>query len=165
MGSGKAPSVLPAHTPEGSVWTQIVLEIFQLNGELIAAGDSLGSEVGLTAARWQVIGAITDGRLTVAQIGRRMGLTRQSVRRTVDLLEGEKMVERVSNPDHRSAELVQLTSRGAQAYAAISRRQIDWANRCAGSLSLSALQTTLRTLRAVRGRVLPAATAGRKKSG
>ena|SRR5215510_6172653 len=165
MTSRKSPSELPPYTPEGSVWTEIVLEIFQLNGELITAGDSLGRELGLTASRWQVIGAIRDGRLTVAQIGRRMGLTRQSVRRTVDLLEGEKMVERVPNPDHRSAELVQLTSRGAQAYAAISRRQIDWANRCAGSLSLSALQTTLRTLRAVRARVVPEASAIRKKSG
>jgi DNA-binding MarR family transcriptional regulator len=60
-----------------------------------------------------------------SQIARRVGLTRQSVRRTVDLLEAEKVVERVPNPDHRAAELVRLTSRGTPACAAIARRQVN----------------------------------------
>jgi DNA-binding MarR family transcriptional regulator len=147
------------HTPEGFAWTEIAVEIFRLNGELVAAGDELGSELGLTTARWQVMGTITHGPLTVAQIARRMGLTRQSVRRTVDVLEGKKVVERAPNPDHRAAELARLTPRGAQAYAAVSRRQLSWANRCADSLSLSALQATLQTLREMRERLESEATA------
>jgi DNA-binding MarR family transcriptional regulator len=153
LSMSKKPAKSATHSPEGSAWTEIVLEVFRLNGELVAAGDELGSELGLTTARWQVMGAIADAPLTVAQIGRRMGLTRQSVRRTVDLLEGEKIVERVPNPDHRASELVRLTSRGTQAFAAISREQVSWANRCADSLALPALETTLQTLRQMRERL------------
>jgi hypothetical protein len=38
--------------------TELVLEIFRLNGELIAMGDALVGDIGLTSARWQVMGAI-----------------------------------------------------------------------------------------------------------
>ena len=144
------PNALPGHTLQGATFTEVVLEVFRLNGELLAAGDRLAVGLGLTAARWQVMGAVAKLPLTVAQIARRMGLARQSVHRTVGLLEREGIAERFPNPDHRSAELVQLTDRGAKAFAAISKRQVSWANRCAGALSLSSLETTLRTLKALR---------------
>ncbi|HKD43538.1 MAG TPA: helix-turn-helix domain-containing protein [Myxococcaceae bacterium] len=144
------PNALPGHTVHGAAFTEVVLEVFRLNGELLAAGDQLAAGLGLTAARWQVMGAVAQVPLTAAQIARRMGLARQSVHRTVGLLEREGVAERIPNPDHRSADLVRLTDRGTKAYAAISQRQVSWANRCASSLSLSSLETTLRTLRAVR---------------
>jgi hypothetical protein len=33
--------------------TDLVIEIFRLNGLLIASGDALVAETGLTSARWQ----------------------------------------------------------------------------------------------------------------
>ena len=38
--------------------TDLVLEVFRLNGRLIASGDVLVAKIGLTSARWQVLGAI-----------------------------------------------------------------------------------------------------------
>jgi len=38
--------------------TDLVLEVFRLNGRLIMAGDALVARIGLTSARWQVLGAI-----------------------------------------------------------------------------------------------------------
>jgi hypothetical protein len=38
--------------------TQLVLETFRLNGCLLIAGDALVADIGLTSARWQVLGAI-----------------------------------------------------------------------------------------------------------
>ena len=40
--------------------TDLVLEVFRLNGRMIASGDSLVAKIGLTSARWQVLGAIDD---------------------------------------------------------------------------------------------------------
>src|SRR2546428_83660 len=67
-------------TPKGKTATDVVLQTFRANGLFLAAGDLLAAEEGLTAARWQVLGAIAlAGRpLTVPQIARRMGLTRQA---------------------------------------------------------------------------------------
>lgn len=38
--------------------TELILETFRLNGRLLAAGDALVANIGLTSARWQVLGAI-----------------------------------------------------------------------------------------------------------
>jgi DNA-binding MarR family transcriptional regulator len=67
------------HSPSEAAMTDLVLEIFRVNGLLLAVGDRLTKELGLTSARWQVMGALADGPLTAAQIARKMGLKRQSV--------------------------------------------------------------------------------------
>lgn len=60
--------------------------IFRLNGFFLHAGERLTSEIGLTTVRWQVLGAVLHEPLTVSAVARDMGLTRQSVQRTADLL-------------------------------------------------------------------------------
>lgn len=95
--------VRSARTARGEAATELVLRVFRANGVLLAAGDRLAAEQGLTSARWQVLGALAlAGRpLTVAQIARRMGLTRQSVQASVDRLRRATLLEADENPDHR----------------------------------------------------------------
>jgi DNA-binding MarR family transcriptional regulator len=76
-------------TPAGEALTDLILEVFRVNGDLISAGDRIASEFGQSSARWQVLGAIEDEAMTVPAIARRMGLTRQAVQRTVDVLADE----------------------------------------------------------------------------
>ena len=64
----------------------LVLEVFRLSGALLRHGAALTAPMGQIQARWQVIGAVAEARCTVPQIARRMGMTRQSVQRIVDLL-------------------------------------------------------------------------------
>src|SRR5215472_5647353 len=115
-----------ARTPEGGAATDVVLATFRVNGLLHAAGHRLAEQEGLTAARWQVLGALAlAGRpLTVPQIARRMGLTRQAVQATV----------------------IRLTELGSQKYAALDRRQARWINALAAGLEISDLATTARLL-------------------
>ena len=92
--------------------TALILETFRLNGRLLAAGDQLVGDLGLSSARWQVLGAIEEAPLPVAQIARDMGLTRQSVQRLADVLEAAGLVEYAVNPNHRRAKLVRLSNQG-----------------------------------------------------
>lgn len=48
-----------------------------------SAGDEIAVPEQLTAARWLVLGALQDGPLSPAEIARRRGLQRQSVRESV----------------------------------------------------------------------------------
>ena len=132
--------------------TELILEIFRVNGDLLAAGDRLTRDLGQTSARWQVLGAIRNKAQPVSGIARDMGLARQSVQRTVDLLEAEGVVEYADNPAHRRARLVRLTPAGQQTLTAISRRQIDWANRLARALPVSEaeIRTAVAVLRHLR---------------
>ena len=135
-------------TSEGETATDVVLATFRANGLLLAAGDDLAGEEGLTSARWQVLGAITlaDRPLTVPQIARRMGLTRQSVHVTVNRLVDEGLLELAPNADHRRSQLVRLTEDGTAKYSAIDARQAVWVNRLAGGIGRVQLETTARVL-------------------
>jgi DNA-binding MarR family transcriptional regulator len=135
-------------TPEGEAATQVILSAFRAHGLLLAAGDLLAANEGLTSARWQVLGAITlAGRpLTVPQIARRMGLTRQSVHASVNRLVRDALLELTPNADHRRSQLVSLTKSGKAKYLAIDRRQVGWVNRLASEVGRSDLETTARVL-------------------
>jgi DNA-binding MarR family transcriptional regulator len=153
-------------TAAGDAATEVVLRTFRANGLLLAAGDLLAAEEGLTSARWQVLGAVTlAGRpLTVPQIARRMGLTRQSVQASVDRLRGEALVEAGENPDHRRSPLIRLTELGSKRYAAVQRRQARWINELAAGLEVSELSTAARVLGELSDRLDTNARSGERSS-
>jgi len=122
------------HTPEGADFTKLLLETFRLNGALIAAGDQLVGDLGLTSARWQVLGALQESPVTVAEIARRMGLTRQNVQRIADCLANDGFVTTSANPAHRRAKLYSLTPHGRTVMGEVRNRQAEWANRIADGI-------------------------------
>jgi len=128
--------------------THLILQVFKLNGRLLAAGDRLVQDIGLTSARWQVLGAIAlaDTPQPVANIARAMGLSRQAVQRTVNELVTTGLLELVPNPHHQKASLVVLTKRGAAAYEAAHARQVPWARMLGGGVRESDLVTAERVL-------------------
>ena len=135
-------------TPTGEAATELILSAFRANGLLLDAGDLLSADEGLTSARWQVLGAIAlaERPLTVPQIARRIGLTRQSVHASVGRLVHDGLVELAPNADHRRSPLVCLTEPGRATYAAIDRRQRAWVNRLSDGIDRSELETTARVL-------------------
>jgi DNA-binding MarR family transcriptional regulator len=141
----------PSHTPEGAALTDLFLEVFRLNGALLTEGDRLVGDIGLTSARWQVMGAaaLSPVPLPVAAIARNMGLTRQAVQRVANDLEQAGFVRFAPNPHHQRAQLVVLTASGAAAYHAAIARQAPWANRIAAGLDhrrIRAARTVLRRI-------------------
>jgi DNA-binding MarR family transcriptional regulator len=135
--------------------TDLVLEIFRLNGLLITAGDALVAGTGLTSARWQVVGAIAlqQGRAPVAHIANAMGLTRQSVQRIADELEKTGIVEFRDNPHHKRAKLMTLTAKGHALHEAAMQLQKPWVTALAAGIDHSALQATLTVLTELRARL------------
>lgn len=141
------------HTLEGTVLTDLILETFRLNGRLLAAGDSLTREDGLSSARWQVLGAVDAEALPVAQIARNMGLTRQAVQRVANILANDGLVAFADNPNHRRAKLVGLTARGRAALDKTMAKQVEWSKQLASGLTSRQLTSALSTLRTIRQRL------------
>jgi len=141
-------------TPAADAFTDLVFEIFRLNGRILAAGEVLTDEFALTTARWQVLGSVGfAGPQTVAQIARNMGLQRQSVQRTVDLLTEEGCLALTDNPNHARAKLVVLTKMGEAKLAKITQRQHIWANRIVKGLPDRPIAHAVSTLREIRQRL------------
>jgi DNA-binding MarR family transcriptional regulator len=132
--------------------TGLVLETFRLNGRLLARGDALVADLGLTSARWQVLGAmaLSPVPLSVAHVARNMGLTRQAVQRLVNEMERGGLVRFAPNPHHQRAKLVLLSATGKTAFAAAMKRQGPWAKDVATGLSARQIETATATLRIIR---------------
>ena len=144
---------LTVHTSAGRAFTELILETFRFNGRLLAAGDRLTAPLGLTSARWQVLGAIEHGPLPVAQIARNMGVSRQGVQRIADSLEEEGIVVYDPNPNHERAKLVKLSERGLGLVQELAKRQIRWANRIAAVANSEEFDSTVRLMRRLRLRL------------
>jgi DNA-binding MarR family transcriptional regulator len=127
-------------TPAAGALSWLVVQVMQLNGLLTAAGDALAAPAGQTSARWQVLAAVEDAPLSVAQIARAMNLTRQSVQRVADLLEGDGLTVYEDNPAHARAKLLRLTPKGRESLSAIQARQKVWANALAAPMEESQLR-------------------------
>lgn len=137
-----------ARTPAGDAATKLILSTFRANGLFLDAGDLLSADKGLTSARWQVLGAIAlaDRPLTVPQIARRMGLTRQSVHASVNRLVRDGFLELRPNADHRTSSLIGLTKSGRARYEAIDARQVEWINKLSRGVARSDIDTAVRVL-------------------
>lgn len=125
----------PGHTAEGAALSRAILSTFRLNGALMQAGDELIRDLGVSSSQWQVLGAIAQGPISVAQIARELGRRRQGVQPTVDRLEKAGFVEFQENPNHRRAKLVALTKQGSSVLKKINARQESWVNDLAEELS------------------------------
>src|SRR5271165_971685 len=130
-------------TPAGTALTDLILDLFRLSSRILTAGDRLVAGLGLTSARWQVLGSIVAGDRPqpVAWLARDMGANRQNVQRIVNDLEAEGLVAFETNPHHRRAQLVVLTDKGRQAFDAAMRLQAPWINHLADGLSVKDLNT------------------------
>lgn len=134
-------------SPRGLEFSELLVEVFRVNGLLLAAGDALARPSGLTSARWQVLGVVDHEPSTIAQVARTMGLTRQSVRETADALVRDGLIEFRENPAHRRARLMVLTEPGRAALREVEERQASWANGVGDRLPLAELRAAVATLR------------------
>ncbi|MEW8185030.1 MAG: MarR family transcriptional regulator [Candidatus Thiodiazotropha endolucinida] len=137
------------HTREGHLYTAIVLQIFKLGGLLVSEGDELTRELGLTSARWKVLGALaySESPMTVSQIAHSMGQTRQGVQRLSDAMVKEGILAYEDNPHHKKAKLVAMTPKGEDVFQALERKQIPWANQNSFDISSQDLDIALDVLR------------------
>lgn len=139
-------------TRGGDALTNLVLDVFRLNNLLLTAGDRLVARLGLTSARWQILGAIVDAEhpQPVAWLARNLGANRQNVQRIVNDLQKEGLVAFEPNPHHRRAQLVVLTDKGRHAYDAAIRLQAPWINGLSDGLLIRDIETARRVVAGVR---------------
>ena len=139
-------------TPAGEALTDLMLDLFRLNSAILAAGDRLVAPLGLTSARWQILGAIASAERPqpVAWLARDLGANRQNVQRIVNDLHADGLVAFEPNPHHRRAQLVVLTDPGSEAFKAAMEMQVPWVNQVSKGVSAADLQTMHRVITALR---------------
>ncbi|MFJ7075648.1 MarR family winged helix-turn-helix transcriptional regulator [Streptomyces sp. NPDC098781] len=122
------------------------LGVFRLNGQFLAVAEELARPSGLTAAWWQVLGAVLGEPLPVSGIARAMGITRQSVQRIADLLVDKGLAEYRPNPAHRRAKLLAPTEEGRTAISRIDPGHAVFADRLAEAFGEAELADAVQIL-------------------
>src|SRR5258708_33817411 len=107
-------------TPAGEALTNLMLDLFRLSSRLLTVGDRLVAGLGLTSARWQILGAVTyaERPQPVAWLARDLGANRQNVQRIVNDLHKEGLVTFEVNPHHLRAPPVTLTAKARRTFKA-----------------------------------------------
>ncbi|MEI2808290.1 MarR family winged helix-turn-helix transcriptional regulator [Albidovulum sp.] len=131
--------------------TDLILAVFRVNNQIVAWGDRLVADLGLTSARWQVLGVIvaSDRPQPVAWLARDLGGNRQNVQRIANDLERQGMVAFQPNPHHRRAQLVVLTDEGRRIYDAAISLYNPRINALAGDVSAADIEAALRVVGAL----------------
>ena len=142
-------------TPAGDALTSLMLDLFRFNSLLLTAGDRLVAGLGLTSARWQILGAIVSAERPqpVAWLARDLGANRQNVQRIVNDLHKERLVAFAANPHHRRAQLVVLTDKGRRMFDAAMRLQAPWVDSLSDGLLVKDIETVRRVVTALRTRL------------
>ncbi len=147
------PKSTPAKwTPSGAALSGVMLDFFRLNSLILTAGDRLVAPLGLTSARWQVLGAIVAAERPqpVAWLARTLGANRQNVQRIVNDLKGDELLGFAANPHHRRAQLVVLTDKGRRAFEAAMRLQVPWINSLSDGLAVKDIEAVARVVAVLR---------------
>jgi DNA-binding MarR family transcriptional regulator len=139
-------------TPSGDALTRLMLDLFRLNSLVVIAGDRLVAPLGLTSARWQVLGAIVAAERPqpVAWLARDLGANRQNVQRIVNDLQREGLVTFAPNPHHKRAQLIVLTDKGQRAFKSAMELQGAWVNKLADGVATKDLETVHRVILTLR---------------
>ena len=137
----------PPMSGAGEALVEVILETFRLNAGLLEVAQRHGAAGELTAAWWQVLGGVIDEPRSVADVGRRMGVTRQAVQRIADLLVERGLAEYRPNPAHRRAKLLACTEAGYWAIRRIAIVNHPWADEVGGQVGEAELRQALQTMR------------------
>ncbi|MGE4336841.1 MAG: MarR family winged helix-turn-helix transcriptional regulator [Pigmentiphaga sp.] len=143
-----SPAAPDANT---QAFTDLVWLVFRLNGTLLHWGDALVEPLGLTGARWQMLGVIslTARPLTAPQIGQAMGVTRQGAQKQLNLLLEQGLVESRPNPAHQRSPLYALTPRGYEVHEQAVTLWMERASEIASQLSPTNTRGACTTLEAM----------------
>ena len=139
----------PGSPTDQELLSGLALASFKLNGQFLDVADALAKPAGLTATWWQVLGAVITTPQTVAGIAREMGITRQSVQRTADLLVERGLAGYRDNPAHRRAKLLARTDAGNAAIRAINPQHRAFAARLVAAQGRTELAAALDSMRAL----------------
>jgi DNA-binding MarR family transcriptional regulator len=105
-------------TPASNALTDLIRAVIRMNATVQKSGTRLMKGTGITNARWQTLSDLfaLEKPVTVSELARYMGLTRQAVQRLADDMARDGLVEFVKNPGDARAMHLLLTDAGRSTY-------------------------------------------------
>jgi DNA-binding MarR family transcriptional regulator len=138
-------------TPASNALTDLIRAVIRMNATVQKSGTRLMRGTGITNARWQTLSELSaiEQPVTVSELARHMGLTRQAVQRLADDMASDGLVEFAANPGDARAMHLLLTEAGRAAYYDALEREWQWANAIAADFDVAQITGTVALLEAI----------------
>lgn len=110
---------------------------------------------GITNARWQILSELStfEKRVTVSELSRHMGLTRQAIQRIADDMASDGLIGFVENPGDARAMHLLVTAAGKATYDEALEREWQWANAIAEDFDAEQIARAVKLLEAITQRM------------
>jgi DNA-binding MarR family transcriptional regulator len=138
-------------TPASNALTDLIRTVLRMNTTVQKSGTRLMQGTGITTARWQMLSELCafEKRVTVSELARHMGLTRQAIQRLADDMANDGLVKFVENPGDARAMHLLLTKAGRARYDEALEREWQWANAIAEEFDTEQITCAVALLEAV----------------
>ena len=130
-------------------FTQFTRALFAANNMVFKHGDLTTGEYQQTSARWRVLDNIEPCPLTVSQIAKLTGYTRQSIQRLADALVEEGLAAYEPASDQRTKNVC-ITEQGRELLERLAEYENEWVARITQTLSIQELTDLTQALEKVR---------------
>ncbi len=108
----------------GNINAEIIAAMERFNRGLLDKKKALVKNYGTSLGQAVVLKFLSDkGQMTVPQIARRLGVSRQNIQVIVNKLNGAGQVLADNNPDHQLSPLILLTEKGQQTSKVLSDQE------------------------------------------
>jgi DNA-binding MarR family transcriptional regulator len=138
-------------TPASNALTDLIRTVLRMNATVQKSGTRLMRGTGITNARWQTLSELfaLEQRVTVSELARHMGLTRQAIQRLADDMAKDGLVEFVENPGDARAMHLLLTEAGRATYDDALEREWQWSNAIAADFDAEQIDRAVALLEAI----------------
>ena len=130
-------------------FTQFTRALFAAHNMVLKHGDLVTGKYQQTSARWRILGNIEPCPLTVSQIAKQTGYTRQSIQRLANELVDEGLATYESAIDRRTKNVC-ITEKGRETLEKLAAYENEWVVRITQRLSVEELTDLTLALEKVR---------------
>ena len=130
-------------------FTQFTRALFAAHNMVLKHGDLVTGKYQQTSARWRILGNIEPCPLTVSQIAKQTGYTRQSIQRLADELVDEGLANYESAIDRRTKNVC-ITEKGRELLEKLAAYENEWVVRITQRLPVEELTDLTLALEKVR---------------
>ena len=134
--------------------TRVMGKLFTLAPRLVEILDLGAREYGMSYARGRVVAALAvSGPVLMRALSQAVGVTPRTITGLIDALEADGWVERRPHPSDRRATIVALTPAAEVAFARLNENYGDLSRDLLSGVPESDLETTMRVVEHVAGRL------------
>ena len=129
--------------PSAQLFRTFTRSVFAAQAAVLKHGDAANARFGQTSARWRVLYQVGSGEVSVAEIARKLGYSRQAVQRLADALVAEGLATYSSDEVDRRRQRIELSAEGAVLLRELEANFAVWSERLVSLITQEELRSVV----------------------